>query len=102
MWLTTDKFVENPLERNILQDMLGGRMSLIHEYGENKYQIGKDEGIEKGKKEGIEKGKKEGIKEENERIVTNLLKSGNEAEVIAKQADIPLEKVLKIKNKNNL
>ena len=94
MWLTTDKFVENPLERNILQDMLGGRMSLIHEYGENKYQIGKDEGIEKGKKEGI--------KEENERIVTNLLKSGNEAEVIAKQADIPLEKVLKIKNKNNL
>ena len=29
--------------------MLGGRMSLIHEYGENKYKEGKDEGISEGK-----------------------------------------------------
>ena len=48
MWLTTDKFVEDTLERNIICDLLGGRMSLIHEYGENKYNVGKDEGIEQG------------------------------------------------------
>ena len=43
MWLTTDKFVVDSLERNIICDLLGGRMSLIHEYGENKYNDGKDE-----------------------------------------------------------
>ena len=48
MWLTTDKFVEDTLERNVTCDLLGGRMSLIHEYGENKYNVGKDEGIEQG------------------------------------------------------
>ena len=41
MWLTTDKFVEDSLERNIICDLLGGRMSLIHEYGENKFNDGK-------------------------------------------------------------
>lgn len=90
MWLTTDKFVDDSLERNIICDLLGGRMSLIHEYGENKYQDGKDDGIEQGIEQGIEK------------IVLNLLKSDEEPESIAKKADIPLEKVLEIKNKNNL
>ncbi|WP_407411576.1 hypothetical protein [Methanobrevibacter sp.] len=86
MWLTTDKFVVDSLERNIICDLLGGRMSLIHEYGENKYQNGKDDGIEQG----------------IEQIIVNLLKSGEEACVIAKNADVALEKVLEIKNKNNL
>lgn len=84
MWLTTDKFVENPLERNIICDLLGDRMSLIHEYGENKYQNGKDDGIEQG----IEK------------IILNLLKSNEKPEDISKKTDVPLEKVLKIKEKN--
>ena len=86
MWLTTDKFVDDPLERNIICDLLGGRMSLIHEYGENKYNDGKDEGIEQG----------------IEQIIVNLLKSGEEPEDIAKKTSIPLDKVLEIKNKNNL
>lgn len=90
MWLTTDKFVDDPLERNIICDLLGGRMSLIHEYGENKYQNGKDEGIEQGIEQGIEK------------IILNLLKSNEKPEDIAKKADVSLEKVLAIKNKNNL
>ncbi len=86
VWLTTDKFVEDSLERNIICDLLGDRMSLIHEYGENKYQNGKDDGIEQG----IEK------------IIVNLLKSGENVDVIAKNADVSLEKVLEIKNKNKL
>ena len=86
MWLTTDKFVVDTLERNIICDLLGGRMSLIHEYGENKYNDGKDDGIEQG----IEK------------IIVNLLKSGDDPSVIAKNADVSLEKVLEIKNKNEL
>jgi len=48
VWLTTDKFVEDTLERNVTCDLLGGRMSLIHEYGENMYNVGKDEEIEQG------------------------------------------------------
>ena len=47
MWLTTDKFVEDSLERNIICDLLGDRMSLIHEYGENKYNDGENAGIKK-------------------------------------------------------
>ncbi|MEE0934327.1 MAG: hypothetical protein U0L42_01510 [Methanobrevibacter sp.] len=90
MWLTTDKFVVDSLERNIICDLLGGRMSLIHEYGENKYRDGKDDGIEQGIEQGIEK------------IIVNLLKSGEDARDIAKNADVALEKVLEIKNKNNL
>ena len=46
LWLTTDKFVEDDLERNIICDRLGDRMSLIDEYCENKYKIGKDDGME--------------------------------------------------------
>ncbi len=65
-------------------------MSLIHEYGENKYNDGKYEGIEQGIEQGIEK------------IVVNLLKSGEKPEDIAKKADVSLEKVIEIKNKNNL
>ena len=36
MWLIIDKFVKNPLKRNILCDAIGDRMSLIHEYARNK------------------------------------------------------------------
>lgn len=86
MWLTTDKFVEDPLERNIICDLLGGRMSLIHEYGENKYQDGKEDGIEQGM----------------EKIILNLLKSNEKPEDIAKKADVSLERVLAVKNKNEL
>ena len=57
-------------------------MSLIHEYGENKYNNGKDDGIEQ--------------------IIVNLLKSGDEASVIAEKTDVSLEKVLEIKEKNKL
>ena len=57
-------------------------MSLIHEYGENKYNDGKDDGIEL--------------------IIVNLLKSGDEAIVIAKKSNISLEKGLEIKQKNKL
>lgn len=35
-WLIVDKFVEDEQTRNILCDLLGERMSLIHEYGKNK------------------------------------------------------------------
>jgi len=35
-WLIVDKFVENENTRNILQDLLGDRMSMIHEYVEMK------------------------------------------------------------------
>lgn len=90
MWLTTDKFVEDSLDRNIICDLLGGRMSLIHEYGENKYNDGKDDGFEQGIEQGIEK------------IIINLLKSGDDANVIAEKTSISLEKILEIKNKNNL
>ena len=65
-------------------------MSLIHEYGENKYNNGKDEGI----KQGIEQG--------TEKIIINFLKSGDDAETIAKKAEIPLEKVLEIQERHKL
>ena len=77
---------EDTLERNIICDMLGDRMSLIHEYGENKYKNGKDDGIEQG----------------IEQIIVNLLKSGDDASVIAEKTEISLDNVLKIKEKNKL
>lgn len=82
LWLTTDKFVEDDLERNIICDRLGGRMSLIDEYGENKYNSGKDDGMEQ--------------------IIVNWLKSGDMAEIIAEKSKVPLERVLEIKEKHNL
>lgn len=78
MWLTTDKFVVDAIERNIICDMLGGRMSLIHEYGENKYEEGK------------------------EQIIVNLLKSGDDPDVISKKSEIPLDKIIEIKEKHKL
>jgi len=77
-WLIVDKFVENENTRNILQDLLGGRMSMVHEYGERKKN------------------------NEQERIVRNQLKSGMKPEIISSTADIPLSRVQAIKRKNNL
>lgn len=77
-WLIVDKFVENENTRNILQDLLGGRMSMVHEYGERKKN------------------------NEQERIVRNQLKSGMRPEIIASTADIPLSRVRAIKRKYNL
>ena len=70
------------LKKNIVYKLFWDSMSLIHEYGENKYNDGKDDGIEL--------------------IIVNLLKSGDEAIVIAKKSNISLEKVLEIKQKNKL
>lgn len=78
-WLIVDKFVKNEQQRNILCDLLGERMSLIHEYGQNK------------EKNGISKG------EEN--IIRNQLKSGMKAEIIAKSAKVPLPRVKAIERK---
>ena len=35
-WLIVDKFVDDEKTKNILRDLLCDRMSLIHEYAENK------------------------------------------------------------------
>ena len=61
-----------------MQDLLGDRMSMIYEYGENKKN------------------------KEQERIVKNLLKSGMGSEVIASTAEIPLSRVKAIKRKYHL
>ena len=82
MWLTTDKFVDDALLRNTICDMLGDRMSLMHEYGENKYEQGFEQGEEK--------------------LIAKLLKAGDEPEVIAQKSEIPLDKILEIKEKHNL
>jgi hypothetical protein len=68
-WLIVDKFVDDEQTRNILRDALGDRMSLIHEYAQNK--------VEKG---------------EN-RMIRNLLRAGNSPQKIAKEAGVPLSRV---------
>ena len=78
LWLTTDKFVKDALERNNICNMLGDKMSLMHEYGENKFEQG----------------------EEN--IIVKFLKAGDEPEIIAQKSEIPLDKILEIKEKHNL
>ena len=94
MWLIIDKFVKDQFQRNLLCDLLGDRMSLIHEYGENKYDQGKEDGLEKGREEGIEKGRED--------IVVSLLKSGEKPEKLALSTDFSLDKILEIKNKHNI
>ena len=53
-------------------------MSLILEYGENKFEAGM------------------------EHIIVSWLKSGDEPEVIAKKSELPLDKIIEIKERNNL
>ena len=77
MWLTTDKFVEDSLERNIICDLLGDRMSLIHEYVRNKE-----------------------IKAED-RMIRNFLRAGNSSQKIAKDRNIPLSRVRAIERTLN-
>ena len=86
LWLTTDKFVKDALERNNICNILGDKMSLMHEYGEDKFEQGIEQGIGQG--------------EEN--IIVKLLKSGDEPEIIAQKYEIPLDKILEIKEKYNL
>ena len=71
-WLIVDKFVDDEKTKNILRDLLCDRMSLIHEYAENK------------------------VNQEQIRIIRNLLRHGMRAEVVAK---VPLSKVKAIERK---
>ena len=82
LWLTTDKFVKDALERSSICAMLGDKMSLMHEYGEDKYE--------------------KGMEQREEQIIVNWLKSGDGPEIIAQKSEIPLDKVLEIKEKHNL
>lgn len=74
-WLIVDKFVDDEKTKNILHDLLGDRMSLIHEYAENK------------------------VNQEQIRIIRNLLRHGMRAEVVAKSAEVPLSRVKAIERK---
>ena len=74
-WLIVDKFVDDEKTKNILRDLLGDRMSLIHEYAENK------------------------VNQEQIRIIRNLLRHGMRAEVVAKSAEVPLSRVKAIERK---
>ena len=57
-------------------------MSLIHEYGEMKYNDGFEQGIEQ--------------------VIVSLLKSGEDAGVIAVKSGVSLEYVLEVKGKFHL
>ena len=74
-WLIVDKFVDDEKTKNILRDLLCDRMSLIHEYAENK------------------------VNQEQIRIIRNLLRHGMRAEVVAKSAEVPLSRVKAIERK---
>ena len=67
-WLIVDKFVVDEKTRNVLCDVLGDRMSLIHEYARNK----------------------------EDRLIRNLLRAGNSPQKIAKDAKIPLSRVKRV------
>ena len=73
-------------KKNIFCDLLGDKMSLIHEYGERKEQ----QGLEMGRKEG----KEEGIKS----IIKQLYSSGMEIPEIASRLKIEDSKVSEIIN----
>ena len=64
-----------PITKNILRDLLGDRMSLIHEYAENK------------------------VNQEQIRIIRNLLRHGMRAEVVAKSAEVPYPELKLLKEK---
>ena len=85
-WLIVDKFVEDTQKRNILCDLLGDRMSLIHEYAENKEK--------KGIKKGFQKGE--------DKIILNLLRAGQAPHKIARDAGVPLSRVNGIKRRFNI
>lgn len=74
--------------RNIFCDLLGDKMSLIHEYGERKEQKGIAQGIEQG------------IVQGSENIIISFLESGMSAEEISERIKMPLDEILEIKNKN--
>lgn len=93
-WLIVDKFVVNVQKRNILCDLLGDRMSLMYEYGENKEKKGIQKGIKQGIKQGVQKG------EDN--IILNLLRAGQSPHKIASDAGVPLSRVNAIKRRFNL
>lgn len=70
--------------RNIFCDLLGDKMSLIHEYGERKEQKGIAQGIEQG----------------SENVIISLLESGMSCEEISERIKMPLDEILEIKNKH--
>ena len=82
-WMIVEKYVDDDELRNIFCDLLGDKMSLIHEYGKRKEQSGFDQGIEQG----------------SENIIIELLKSGMSCEDISQRIKMPFEDVLAIKNK---
>jgi hypothetical protein len=58
-------------------------------------EVARKEGIE----EGIEKGKEKGKEEGSDELISRMLKNGKTAEAISSFADIPLAKIIKVKEK---
>lgn len=83
-WMIVEKYVDDEELRNIFCDLLGDKMSLIHEYGERKEQKGIAQGIVQG----------------SENIIISFLKSGMSAEEISERIKMPLDEILEIKNKH--
>ena len=74
-WMIVEKYVDDDELRNIFCDLLGDKMSLIHEYGKRKEQ------------------------QTLKNVVVNLLESGMSCEEISQRIKMPFEDVLAIKNK---
>ena len=81
-WLIVDKFIDSTQKRNLLCDLLGDRMALMHEYGKNK------------ERKGFEKGE--------DSIILSLLRAGHSPHVIASDTGVPLSRVNAIKRRFGL
>ncbi len=74
-WMIVEKYVDDDELRNIFCDLLGDKMSLIHEYGQRKEQNAV------------------------ENIIIEFLESGMSCEDISQRCSLTLDEILEIKNK---
>ena len=91
-WFIADKYIMDEQTRILIQDLLGGKMSAIYEYGERKEK----KGMRIGRMQGRMRGRKEGIKEGRNGIILQLYRNGMKPEEIAAKTGIGLKTIQKI------
>ena len=117
VWILVDKFIVNDETRQRLSNILSDNMKLMEEFGQRRYDEGKQEGekrgekrgekngFEKGEKSGFVKGEKSGFEkgwdEKGLEVAEELLNDNLSLERISQVTDVPIGQ-LELLNENKL
>ena len=89
VWILVDKFIENDETRERLSNILSDNMRLMEQFGQRRYNEGKQEGEQNGEK----RGEKKGSETTRWEIAGRLVNDNMSVEKVSEMTDIPVNQL---------